>query len=70
MPWHIPEKIDEAETILLENGGLDIPDIREGENSTSQLYIDIKTEQARRKGKEIDPKSVQVPFLLDLRMSE
>ena len=61
---------DEAEAILTENGGLDIPDIREGENSTSQLYIHIKTEQARRAGKKIDPKSVKVPFLLDLRMSE
>ncbi|MBQ9501999.1 MAG: DUF5107 domain-containing protein [Lentisphaeria bacterium] len=61
---------DEAEAILMQDGGLDIPDIREGENSTSQLYIFIKTEQARRAGKEIDPKSVEVPFLLDLRMSE
>ena len=61
---------DEAEAILTRDGGLDIPDIREGENSASQLYIDIKTEQARRAGKDLDPASVDVPFLLDLRMSE
>ena len=61
---------DEAEAILTREGGLDVPDIREGENSASQLYIFIKTEQARRAGKELDPASVEVPFLLDLRMSE
>lgn len=61
--------LDEAEAILLENGGLDIPDIREGENSTSQLYIYIQEERARIAGKPFDPEKVEVPFLLDLRMS-
>lgn len=61
--------LEEAEAILLENGGLDIPDIREGENSTSQLYIYIQEERARIAGKPFDPEKVEVPFLLDLRMS-
>ena len=61
--------LDEAEAILMENGGLDIPDIREGENSTSQVYLYIQEERAKLEGKPFDPKKVQVPFLLDLRMS-
>ena len=63
-------KIDEAEVILLENGGLDIPDIREGENSTSGLYLYIQEQRAKRNGQPFDAKKVDVPFLLDLRMSE
>ena len=62
-------ELDEAEAILMENGGLDIPDIREGENSTSQVYLYIQEERAKLEGKPFDPKKVQVPFLLDLRMS-
>ena len=61
--------LDEAEEILMENGGLDIPDIREGENSTSQLYLFIQEERAKRDGRPFDPSTVKVPFLLDLRMS-
>ena len=63
-------KIDEAEAILLENGGLDIPDIREGENSTSGLYLYIQEQRAKRNNQPFDAKKVDVPFLLDLRMSE
>ena len=63
-------KFDEAESILLENGGLDIPDIREGENSTSALYIYIQEEKAKRDNVPFDAKKVNVPFNLDLRMSE
>ncbi len=63
-------KFDEAESILLENGGLDIPDIREGENSTSALYIYIQEEKAKRDNVPFDAKKVKVPFNLDLRMSE
>ena len=63
-------KIDEAEVILLENGGLDIPDIREGENSTSGLYLYIQEQRAKQNNQPFDAKKVNVPFLLDLRMSE
>ena len=63
-------KIDEAEVILLENGGLDIPDIREGENSTSGLYLYIQEQKAKRNNQPFDAKKSAVPFMLDLRMSE
>ena len=61
--------LTEAENILMENGGLDIPDIREGENSTSELYIMIQMKKAELAGKTITPAQVNVPFTLDLRMS-
>jgi len=62
-------KLEEAENILLENGGLDVPDIREGENSTSGLYLYIQRRKAEREGKSFDPAKVKVPFAIDLRMS-
>lgn len=40
-----------AEAILLANGGIVIPDIREGENSTSAVYVYIQQEKARREGR-------------------
>lgn len=60
---------DEAENILI-NEITEIPDIREGENSTSQLYIYIQQQKARKFGREISPSEVDVPMHLDLRMSE
>ena len=60
----------EAEAILLENGGLDISDIREGENSTSGLYLYIQEQKAKRDKVPFAANKIQVPFTLDLRMSE
>lgn len=62
-------KLTEAENILMTDGGLDIPDIREGENSTSQLYIYIQQKKAEAVGIPFDPAKVEVPFAIDLRMS-
>ena len=62
-------KLEKAEQILMQNGGLNIPDIREGENSASQLYIYIQQKKAELEGKIITPDQVVVPFNLDFRMS-
>ena len=62
-------KLNEAEAILLEDIS-EIPDIREGENSTSQLYIYIQQQKAVRQGKVLQDNEIKVPFHLDLRMSE
>ena len=62
-------KLEKAEQILMQNGGLNIPDIREGENSASQLYIYIQQKKAELEGKIITPDQVIVPFNLDFRMS-
>ena len=61
--WH------DAEAILEENGGLDVPDIREGETSFSDLYLSIRCLEAREKGIKIDPETIRIPFRFDLRMS-
>lgn len=63
-------KIDQAEAVLLENGGLDIPDIREGENSTSGLYLYIQQQKAKRDKIPFVAENICIPFKLDLRMSE
>jgi tetratricopeptide (TPR) repeat protein len=61
-------ELEAAEDILTKEI-TEIPDIREGENSTSQLYIYIKLQQALKKGIQLNPSEIDVPFHLDLRMS-
>ena len=61
-------KLDEAEAILLHDGGLEVGDIREGEISITDLYIYIQIAKASQQGKSITAKDVDVPFKLDMRM--
>lgn len=61
-------RLDEAEALITVNDGLEIPDIREGEISISDLYIFIQVERARMSGIQLAAKDVDVPFKLDLRM--
>ncbi len=61
-----PEK---ALAILEENGGIQIPDIREGETSLAELYISIQLALAKKQGKTILPEEVHVPEVFDLRMT-
>ena len=63
-------RLDEAEALLMNISALDIRDIREGENSTSQLYIYIQVKKAESKGQVLHPDNVKVPLSLDLRMSQ
>ena len=60
-----PEK---AEAILMENGGLEVPQLREGEGSLSNLYTAIQCAKAEKLGKTLDPAQVEVPNTLDFRM--
>ena len=60
-----PEK---AEAILMENGGLEVPQLREGEGSLSNLYTAIQCAKAAKLGKTLDPAQVEVPNTLDFRM--
>ncbi len=55
-------KLNDAENILLADGGLEIPDIREGENSVSGLYVYIREQKGDCESR------ITVPFVLDLRM--
>lgn len=62
-------KLNEAEEILSKNGGLVIPDMREGETTTSELWIYIQTQKAEQNGEILNPKDVKVPYALDFRMN-
>ena len=61
-------KLEDAEAILLENGGLDVGDILEGEISITDLYIYIQQKKAQLRGVELQVRDIEVPFKLDLRM--
>lgn len=62
-------QLDEAEAILDTLNGDDLPGIREGEVSLSELYVYIQCQKAAREGRALDPRDVVVPARLDLRMS-
>lgn len=61
-------KLDEAEAILFEGGGLIVPDIREGEISISDLYVHIQRKKAEKEGKILSDKEIKIPFAFDFRM--
>ena len=56
-----------SEALLMENGGLDVPDVREGETSVTQLWLDIQTAKARLRGEALDPADLCPPPALDFR---
>lgn len=59
---------EEAEAILMEKGGLEVPQLREGEGSLSTLYAAIQKAKAEKAGVPFDPAAVEVPVSLDFRM--
>ena len=61
-------RLDEALRAITAHGGLEVPDIREGEVSISSLYIYIQKELAAQKGETLEDADIDVPFALDLRM--
>lgn len=58
-----------ADAILSANGGLTVPDIREGESSLSDLYVAIRLAEAVEAGKPLDHRQIQIPYIFDFRMS-
>ena len=63
------DDLEQAEAILLENGGLEIPDIKEGEISITELWIDIEQKKAARRGEAFDRKTARPPMKFDFRMN-
>jgi len=61
--------IEEAEKLVYEDGGLSVPDIREGENSITDLWFEIEEAKAARDGKPFEPDKLQPPAFLDFRMN-
>lgn len=60
--------IEQAQEILHQNGGLIVPDIREGENSVTDLWFRIEQANAERDGKVFNPVDAVPPRQLDFRM--
>jgi len=60
--------INNAEALLYEDGGISVPDIREGENSVTDLWFEIEEKKAAKKGLKFDRESAQPPAQLDFRM--
>ncbi len=62
-------KTEEAESILMRDGGLVVTDIREGEISLTNLYLSIRRARAEAFGLSFDPAEENVPRRFDFRMS-
>lgn len=60
-------RLEEAEELLAR---LQVPDIREGEISMSELYTYIQLEKARLNGREPNPEDIEIPFQYDFRMTQ
>lgn len=60
--------ICEAEALLYEGGGISVPDIREGENSVTDLWFEIEEAKAVKEGRMFDREQALPPPQLDFRM--
>ena len=60
--------LEESEKILYEGGGLEIPDMREGELSLTNLWFDLEAKKAAAKGEKFEPTHAKPPAFLDFRM--
>ena len=60
--------ISGAESILYKDGGIIVPDIREGETITLDLWVKVEKEKARISGREFDEKNIDPPTFVDFRM--
>ena len=58
-----------AEQLLNENGGLEIPDIQEGELSITELWFQIEEKKAELEGRVFDRTAVRPPMKFDFRMN-
>ena len=60
--------LEGAEAILYENGGILIPDIRECETITLDLWIAVEKKKAQLAGKAFDETAIDPPRFADFRM--
>ncbi len=61
--------LDLAEAILEEDGGLEVPDIKEGEISITELWFSIAEKKAARDGLPFDRATAKPPKKFDFRMN-
>jgi tetratricopeptide (TPR) repeat protein len=57
-----------AESILYRDGGIILPDIREGETITFDLWLAVEKKKAQRDGVTFDSKKIDPPSFVDFRM--
>ena len=62
------ERREEAEAILLQDGGLIVPDIREGEQTMSEVWLALQQKKYGL-GREAAEKIAPVPYRMDFRMN-
>ena len=62
--------IEKADEIFNENGGLVLPDIREGERLMTELYLDLLQLKAERDGQPFDRATAKVPVKYDYRQTD
>ena len=62
------ERLEEAEAILLQAGGLIVPDIREGEQTMSEVWLALQQKKYGL-GREAAEKIAPVPYRMDFRMN-
>ena len=62
--------IEEAEAVFYENGGIVLPDIREGELIITEMYLLIEELKAKRDGREFDRATAKVPPKFDYRQCD
>ncbi len=60
--------VEAAEAILYQNGGLLVPDIRECETITLDLWIAVEKAKAKAAGTTFDEKNINPPRFVDFRM--
>ncbi len=61
-------QLEAAQALMLEDGGLQIPDLREGDNLLSDAWLDIQQKKAEEKGEVFHRETAPVPQQLDFRM--
>ncbi len=62
------ERIDDAEKMLMRDNGLSVTDIREGEVSITDLYVNIALARAKARGEVLEREDITVPKQFDFRM--
>ena len=62
------DRLEEAEAILLQDGGLIVPDIREGEQTMSEVWLTLQ-QKKRGLSREAAEKAAPVPYRMDFRMN-
>lgn len=61
------KNIEEAERILYADGGLVIPDVREGESLITTMWFELEELKAKRDGREFSRWDADVPYIFDFR---